>query len=104
MSLGIAVIEYNLNGADADEVTRQLQEHVVAEARRVAGYRGWLTADLGDGKRRDIWLFESVAALQGMATLDTLARAHIVPLTGDPDHILTGSVAATDGILADPAP
>ena len=100
MEMGIAVIEYSADPARHDEVTRRLLEEVVTEARRTPGYRGWLTAELGDGKRRDIWLFESVEALQGMATLGQLAQQHIVPLTGDPDRMLSGRVMASDGILA----
>lgn len=99
MEMGIAVIEYHADPAQHDEVTRRLVDHVAAEARRTPGSRGWLTADLGDGRRRDIWLFESVAALAGMAGLGDLARQHIVPLTGDPDRMLSGRIMASDGCL-----
>lgn len=102
MTLGIAVIEYKVDPAHAAEVNRRLLAYVVEEAHRIAGYLGWLTADLGNGTRRDIWIFESVDALQGMAQLDKVAREQLVPLTGEPERILTGGVIMTDGVLAVP--
>jgi len=100
---GISIIEYTVDPAQADEVNRRHKEHIIPVAQQTAGYRGWLTADLGDSKRRDIWLFDSVEALAGMEALGKLAFEHIVPLTGEPERILMGTVLMSDGALA-PSP
>ena len=102
MAMGISIVEYTVDPAQADEVTQRLHAHVVAAARQVPGYRGWLTADLGEGKRRDIWLFDSPEALEGMGPIGAVATEHIVPLTGPPDQLLGGSVLMTDGALTAP--
>ena len=103
MAMGISIIEYNVDPAQADEVNRRLKEHLVAAAQQTAGYRGWLTADIGEGKRRDIWLYDSPEALEGMGTIGAAANEHITPLTGEPERVLTGTVLMSDGALA-PSP
>ena len=103
MAMGISIIEYTVDPAQADEVNRRLKQHLVAAAQQTAGYRGWLTADLGDSKRRDIWLFDSVEALAGMEAIGKLADKHIIPLTGEAERHFIGTVLMSDGALA-PSP
>ena len=105
MSMGVSIVTYPVDPAQADELVRRVREYLVPAARQVAGYRGFLIVAQGDDKRLALLLFDSVdGARAAQQVLSPLGRDHTYALMTGPAQGALGTVVLADGIFADEAP
>ena len=103
MSMGVSIVTYPVDPAQADELIRRVREYLVPAAQQVAGYRGFLVVAQADDKRVALLLFDSIAGAQAaQQTLSPLGREHTYGLMTGPAQGALGTVVLADGIFAVP--
>ena len=101
MGMGVSIVTYPVDPAQADELTSRVRDHLVPAARQVPGYRGFLLVDQGDGQRLALLLFDSVAAAQAaQGALTPVGREHTYALMTGPAQGSLGTVVIGDGVFA----
>ena len=101
MTFGVSVVTYTVDEANAAELQRKVEKHLLPAARSTEGYRGMALIDLGEGKRMAVLLFDSVQQV-GLAqhALTPVGREHTYALMSGPAIGASGTVLLADGILA----
>jgi hypothetical protein len=101
MSAGASVVTYTVDAANADELRRRVEEHLIPAARQTHGYRGFLLLDQGDGKRLALLLFDSVEDIgPAQHALTPVGRDHTYALMSGPAIGSAGTVIVSDGVFA----
>lgn len=98
MASAVSVVTYSVDDQNADELTRQVREHLVPAAKSETGYQGFLLLDQGEGKRMAILLFDSVDAVQAAQhALTPVGRDHTYALMSGPAIGSLATVLVADG-------
>jgi len=102
MDMAASVVTYTVDPNQADELRKQISEHLVPAAQLIDGYRGFMLLDMGENKRMAILLFDSVAAVQAaQQTLSPIGRDHTYALMTSPALGALGRAVVADGIFAE---
>lgn len=101
MSAGASVVTYTVDAANADELRRRVEEHLIPAACQTHGYRGFLLLDQGDGKRLALLLFDSIEDIgPAQHALTPVGRDHTYALMSGPAIGSAGTVIVSDGVFA----
>ena len=98
MPTAASVVTYSVDADNAEELVRNVNEHLVPAARELAGYQGMLLLDQGDGKRMAILVFrspENVMAAQ--QALTPVGRDYTYHLMSGPAIGSIATVLIADG-------
>lgn len=102
MSMAASVVSYTVDHANAEELIRSVGEHLVPAARQMAGYRGFMLLDQGEGKRLAILIYDSVEDVQAaQQTLGPVGREHTYGLMSGPAIGSVATVVIADGMFAE---
>ena len=105
MGMGVSIVTYPVDPAQADELTSRVREHLVPAARQIAGYRGFLVIEQADQTRLALLFFDSVdGARTAQQVLSPLGREHTYALMTGPAQGALGTVVLADGVFADSPP
>lgn len=101
MSMGATVVTYTVAASNADELRKNVEEHLVPAARSAQGYKGFLLLDQGEGKRTAILLFESAdAARAAQAIIGPVGAQYTYALMSSPAIGALGTAIVSDGLFA----
>ncbi|MBX3071260.1 MAG: hypothetical protein KF883_12225 [Thermomicrobiales bacterium] len=100
MAMGVSVVTYTIDDANAAELNEKVREHLVPAARSASGYRGFALFDLGEDKRMAVLLFDSLADVgAAQALLTPVGRDHTYALMSGPAIGAAGTVLVADGVF-----
>jgi hypothetical protein len=95
------VASYTVRPEKAEALREAVQEHLVAAARRVDGYRGFLLLDQGNGKRLGVVLYDSAEhARAAQQPITAAAREHgVYEMMAGPNDGSMGTAVVADGVF-----
>jgi len=101
-TIAATVVEYTIRPEDAEALREGIATHLVPAARGVAGYRGFLVLDQGEGRRLALVVFDSIEqARAARGAISGAAEAHGVhALMAVRRGGATGTAIVADGIFA----
>ena len=101
MGMGVTVVTYTVDPANAEALRRRVEEHLVPAARAAKGYRGFLLLDQGDDRRTAILLFDSAGEAQAaQAIIGPAGEQQTYALMSGPAASALGTAIVTDGVFA----
>lgn len=89
----IAIRRYEVDPADADEITRHVDEEFVPLIKEATGFRGYYWVDGGGGTMASVSVFDDRAGAEESVRLAAdYVREHLAPLLPQPPQVTAGEV------------